>query len=100
MSSGLGIITLKRYLIYHGVDGGLLRGRGWQCACGSISERPAKEASRQAPRTDRQTEGARPNPAFPVFLAVDGRVRELRTRFGKTRLRILYSADANREFIL
>jgi phage-related protein len=31
---------------------------------------------------------------------VDGRLRELRTRFGKTRLRILYFGDANQEFIL
>jgi len=31
---------------------------------------------------------------------VEGRLRELRTRFGKTRLRILYFADANQKFIL
>jgi phage-related protein len=37
---------------------------------------------------------------FPYSSQVDGRLRELRTRFGKTRLRILYFGDANQEFIL
>jgi phage-related protein len=37
---------------------------------------------------------------FPYSSQVDGRVRELRTRFGKTRLCILYFGDANQEFIL
>jgi len=37
---------------------------------------------------------------FPYSSQVDGRLRELRTRFGKTRLRILYFADANQKFIL
>lgn len=37
---------------------------------------------------------------FPYSSQVDGRLRELRTRFGKTRLRILYFADANQVFIL
>lgn len=41
-----------------------------------------------------------PTLPFPYSSQVDGRVRELRTRFGKTRLRILYFADANQEFIL
>jgi phage-related protein len=31
---------------------------------------------------------------------VEGKLRELRTRFGKTRLRILYFGDANQEFVL
>jgi len=40
-----------------------------------------------------------PTLPFPYSSQVDGRLRELRTRFGKTRLRILYFADANQEFI-
>src|SRR6266849_6434531 len=46
MSSVLDIMTLKRYLICHGVDGGVLRGRAWRRACGGLSERPAKETSK------------------------------------------------------
>jgi phage-related protein len=41
-----------------------------------------------------------PTLPFPYSSQVDGKVRELRTRFGKTRLRILYFADACQEFIL
>ena len=41
-----------------------------------------------------------PTLPFPYSSQVDGRVRELRTRFGKTRLRLLYFGDANQEFIL
>jgi hypothetical protein len=41
-----------------------------------------------------------PTLPFPYSSQVDGRVRELRTRFGKTRLRILYFGDANQVFIL
>jgi hypothetical protein len=41
-----------------------------------------------------------PTLPFPYSSQVDGRLRELRTRFGKTRLRILYFGDANQEFIL
>ena len=41
-----------------------------------------------------------PTLPFPYSSQVDGRLRELRTRFGKTRLRILYFWDANQEFIL
>lgn len=37
---------------------------------------------------------------FPYSSQVCGRLRELRTRFGRTRLRILYFADARRGFIL
>lgn len=37
---------------------------------------------------------------FPYSSQVRGRVRELRTRLGKARLRILYFADSNRTFIL
>jgi hypothetical protein len=36
-----------------------------------------------------------PTLPFPHSSQVEGRVRELRTRFGKTRLRILYFGDAN-----
>jgi phage-related protein len=41
-----------------------------------------------------------PTLPFPYSSQVDGRVRELRTRFGRTRLRVLYFGDANQEFIL
>ncbi len=41
-----------------------------------------------------------PTLPFPYSSQVDGRLRELRTRFGKTRLRILYFGDANQEFVL
>lgn len=41
-----------------------------------------------------------PTVPFPYSSQVEGKVRELRTRFGKTRLRILYFGDANQEFKL
>src|SRR6266851_2274486 len=41
-----------------------------------------------------------PTLPFPYASQVEGRLRELRTRFGKTRLRILYFGDANQEFRL
>lgn len=41
-----------------------------------------------------------PTLPFPYSSQVEGRLRELRTRFGKTRLRILYFADAGQKFIL
>ena len=41
-----------------------------------------------------------PTLPFPYSSQVEGRLRELRTRFGKTRLRILYFGDAKQEFIL
>ena len=41
-----------------------------------------------------------PTLPFPYSSQVQGKLRELRTRHGKTRLRILYFADANREFQL
>jgi hypothetical protein len=41
-----------------------------------------------------------PTLPFPYSSQVDGRVRELRTRFGKTRLRLLYFGDANQVFVL
>ena len=37
---------------------------------------------------------------FPYSSQADGRLRELRTRFGKTRLRVLYFGNANQVFIL
>jgi hypothetical protein len=40
------------------------------------------------------------NLPFPYSSQVRGRLRELRTRFGKTRLRILYFGDSRRIFIL
>jgi phage-related protein len=41
-----------------------------------------------------------PTLPFPYSSQVEGKVRELRTQLGKTRLRILYFADANQVFIL
>ena len=41
-----------------------------------------------------------PTLPFPYSSQVEGNLRELRTRFGKTRLRILYFGDANQVFIL
>lgn len=40
------------------------------------------------------------NLPFPYSSQVRGRLRELRTRFGKTRLRILYFGDSRRVFML
>jgi len=37
---------------------------------------------------------------FPFSSQVRGRLRELRTRFGKTRLRVFYFGDPRRVFIL
>lgn len=41
-----------------------------------------------------------PTLPFPYSSQVDGKLRELRTRMGKTRLRILYYGDANQVFQL
>ncbi len=41
-----------------------------------------------------------PTMPFPYSSQVRGRVRELRTHYGKELIRILYFADANRAFIL
>jgi phage-related protein len=41
-----------------------------------------------------------PTLPFPYCSQVEGKLREVRTRFGKTRLRILYFGDANQEFAL
>lgn len=41
-----------------------------------------------------------PTLPFACSSQVEGNVRELRTRLGKTQLRILYSADADQEFKL
>ena len=41
-----------------------------------------------------------PTLPFPYSSQVRGRLRELRTQLGKTRMRILYYADANQEFQL
>ena len=37
---------------------------------------------------------------FPYSSQVEGRVRELRARYGKNRYRVLYYCDANRVFVL
>jgi hypothetical protein len=41
-----------------------------------------------------------PTLPFPYSSQVEGKLRELRTRMGKTRLRILYCGDANQVFQL
>jgi len=41
-----------------------------------------------------------PSLPFPYSSQVRGRLRELRTQLGKTRLRLLYFADAHRTFVL
>jgi hypothetical protein len=41
-----------------------------------------------------------PNLPFPYSSQVRGRLRELRTQSGKTKLRVLYFADATRAFVL
>jgi hypothetical protein len=41
-----------------------------------------------------------PNLPFPYSSQVRGPLRELRARFGKTRLRILYFGDSERTFVL
>jgi hypothetical protein len=48
----------------------------------------------------RKLEEEGPALPFPFSSQVKGPLRELRTRFGKTRLRILYFADARRTFML
>ncbi len=40
------------------------------------------------------------NLPFPYSSQVAGKIRELRTQFGKDKIRILYFADARRAFIL
>jgi len=41
-----------------------------------------------------------PNLPFPYSSQVAGRIRELRTQYGKDKIRILYFADARRVFVL
>jgi hypothetical protein len=41
-----------------------------------------------------------PTLPFPYSSQVEGKLRELRTKFGKTRLRVLYYGDANQVFQL
>lgn len=41
-----------------------------------------------------------PNLPFPYSSQVRGRLRELRTQYGKTRIRIIYFGDPRRVFIL
>lgn len=48
----------------------------------------------------KQLEEHGPTLPFPFSSQVEGKLRELRTKFGKTRLRILYYGDANQEFQL
>jgi len=48
----------------------------------------------------RKLEEEGPSLPFPFSSQVKGPLRELRTRFGKTRLRILYFGDARRTFVL
>jgi hypothetical protein len=48
----------------------------------------------------RKLEEEGPTLPFPFSSQVKGALRELRTRFGRTTLRILYFADARRTFVL
>jgi hypothetical protein len=48
----------------------------------------------------KQLEEHGPTLPFPFSSQVEGKLRELRTKFGKTRLRILYYGDANQVFQL
>ena len=48
----------------------------------------------------RKLEEEGPNLPFPYSSQVKGKLRELRTQFSKTRLRVLYFADSRRVFIL
>jgi phage-related protein len=48
----------------------------------------------------KQLEQHGPTLPFPYSSQVEGKLRELRTKFGKTRLRVLYFGDANQEFQL
>jgi hypothetical protein len=48
----------------------------------------------------KQLEEHGPTLPFPFSSQVEGRLRELRTHFSKTQLRILYYGDANQEFQL
>jgi len=41
-----------------------------------------------------------PNLPFPYSSQVTGKIRELRTQYGKDKIRILYFADARRVFVL
>jgi len=41
-----------------------------------------------------------PNLPFPYSSQVGGKIRELRTQYGKDKIRILYFADARRVFVL
>lgn len=41
-----------------------------------------------------------PTLPFPYSSQIEGRLRELRTQLGKMRLRVLYYADKNRQFVL
>jgi len=44
--------------------------------------------------------GHGPTLPFPYSSQVDGKLRELRTQYGKEKIRILYFGDRNRNFIL
>jgi hypothetical protein len=59
-----------------------------------------KEQRAKALAVIRKLEEEGPALPFPFSSQVRGPLRELRTRFGRTRLRILYSADASRTFVL
>ena len=41
-----------------------------------------------------------PNLPFPYSSQVAGKIRELRTQYGRNKIRILYFADAHRVFVL
>ena len=63
-------------------------------------ERLPKKQRAKALAVIRKLEEEGPALPFPFSSQVRGPLRELRTRFGRTRLRILYFADARRTFVL
>ncbi len=82
------------------MDRGPLRRRGRQRACRNISDGLPKKHRAKLLGLIAKLKEHGPTLPFPYSSQVDGRVRELRTRFGKTRLRVLYFGDTNQEFIL
>jgi phage-related protein len=78
----------------------LLQGRQWECTGREIPGWSNSEAARQARWTIKTLKEYGIALPFPYSSQVKGQLRELRTQQGKTRLRILYFADVNREFQL
>lgn len=60
---------------------------------------PKKQRAKLIALTEKLREWG-PDLPYPYSSQVRGKLRELRTRLGKTRLRILYFGDPNRVFVL